>query len=87
MLANCACFSVQTARKTSLNQFRRQQAPKGYCPNIYIYCVNRQNDLLKDLYQFPLEQLQPQISGLPIDDLLSRQFEAEIGPIFFYKID
>ena len=31
------------------------------------------------MYQFPLEQLQPQISGLPIDDLLSRQFEAEIG--------
>ena len=35
--------------------------------------------MLKDLYEFPLKQLQPQISDLPIDDLLSRQFEAEIG--------
>ena len=38
------------------------------------------------MYEFPLEQLQPQISGLPIDDLLSRQFEAEIGPIFSMKL-
>ena len=35
--------------------------------------------MLKDLYEFPLNQLQPQISDLPIDNLLSRQFEAEIG--------
>ena len=54
-----------------------------YMPSYYLdqkgENVYKQNDLLKDLYNFPLKQLQPQISDFEFDKLLPRQFDAEIN--------
>ena len=37
-----------------------------------------QNSLLKDLYQFPVSQLQPPINNYETEELLNRQYQAEI---------